>query len=162
MLRDFPVAHQKYMLLYFWPLNTLRSGTNSCRSQLSEQAFERHFRMLCVVFNKVPTEVVKASAYLRQGLRPDGTDRFGIITRMKVVCALRQMAYVLPSGLSDDLFEISETTAAKCIEESCVAFIPVFEITYLCNPTAGDIERIEGRFRGVGFPGCVGPVDDAD
>ena len=39
--------------------------------------------------------------------------------------------------------------------------VDVFGVEYLCAPTLDDLQRIEKKFRMVGFPGCAGAVDCA-
>lgn len=101
------------------------------------------------------------SDYIRQGLRPDATGRLGISPLLKVICALRQMAYGIPSDLADDLFDVSETTAALCLENFCIAVIEAFAPVYLRQPTIKDLENIEREFAAVGFPRCIGCLDCA-
>lgn len=161
VLRDFAGAHTRYMLRYFWPHNEVRPGTNLYGPSQSEVAFERRFRMPRFVFNRVLVTVCNGSPYMCQGLRPDATGRKGISPLMKVITALRQLAYGIPADLSDDLFDVSETTARKCLKEFCRTVVTCFEHEYLRRPSAEDLKRIELQFRALGFPGCIGAVDCA-
>lgn len=159
--RDFAGAHQRYMLRYFWPSNMLRPSTLYKGPQQSEEAFERRFRMPRTVFNRIFERTVHVSEYLRKGLRPNAVGKFGITPLLKVVCGMRMMAYGIPADLSDDLFDVSETTAFLCLFEFCEAVINCFETEYLREPTVEDLKRVERRFAEVGFPGCIGCVDCA-
>eukprot|EP00171_Calliarthron_tuberculosum_P004333 IDg4333t1 len=166
--RYFTDSHNRYMVKYFWPRDELRPFNPSLPGSLprygptaSEKSFERRFRMPRAVFDRIFQVVVQHSAYFRQGLRPDATGRLGISPLIKVITALRQLAYGIPSDMCDDMFEVSETTARTCMKELCRTIVSVLSAEYLRDPTAEDTERIEKKFRAVGFPGCIGAVDCA-
>jgi Plant transposon protein len=159
--RDFGAIHAHYMGKYFWPVEMLRPNTTVCGPRQPEHAFERRFRMPRLVFDRVLTKVVAASEYFRRGLRPDATGRLGITPLIKVIVALRQLAYGIPSDLCDDMFAVSETTAAECMYEFCCQVVSCFGNKYLREPTIDDLKQIERRFSEVGFPGCIGCVDCA-
>lgn len=99
------------------------------------------------------------SDYLRQGLRPNCSRKMGISPLLTVICALRQLSYGIPTDISDNLFDISESTAAQFIHHICVGVKEAFGSLYLREPTMDDIMRIEGDFRNAGFQGCVGCFD---
>jgi len=159
--RDYSSAHLHYMIKYFWPSTHTRPGTNQRGPAQPETSFERRFRMSRAIFNRVCTAVVAESAYMRQGLRPDATGKLGITPLLKVICALRQLAYGIPVDLADDLFDVSETTASLCLVEFCKAVVTCFSTQYLRSPTPQDLQRIEKEFSKVGFPGCIGCLDCA-
>lgn len=71
------------------------------------------------VFTSVLVKVCNESEYLRQGLKADACGRKGISPLVKVITAMRQLGYGIPADLCDDLFEVSETTASKCLVEFC-------------------------------------------
>lgn len=159
ILRDYDQAHKRYMKKYFWPSNLPRPNSTECGPEQSEETFERRFRMPRHVFNRVCTSSILHSEYLSKGMKPDCTGRMGISPLLKVICALRQLSYGIPSDMSDDLFDVSETTASLCLEEFCVAVTASLGPTYLREPNETDIERIENEFRLAGFPGCIGCLD---
>lgn len=159
--RNFEAAHYNYMVKYFWPGNLMRPGTNQRGPEQSESSFERRFRMPRSVFNVIFEKVVLHSAYMRKGLKPDALGRMGISPLVKVMCALRQIAYGIPSDLSEELFNVSETTARKCLVEFCTSVLNCFASLYLREPNISDLERIERQFARAGFPGCIGCLDCA-
>jgi hypothetical protein len=114
-----------------------------------------------VVFDRVLTKVVAASEYFQRGLRPDATGRLGITPLIKVIVDLRQLAYGIPSDLCDDMFDVSETTAAECMYEFCFQVVSCFGNKYLREPMIDDLKQIECHYSEVGFPGCIGCVDCA-
>lgn len=69
------------------------------------------------------------------------------------------MSSGVPADLSDDLFEVSETTASLCLEEFCLAECSALGMQYLREPTAEDIDRIEKHFRLAGIPGFICCLD---
>lgn len=71
------------------------------------------------------------------------------------------LAYGTPAEFRDDAFDVSETTAQKCLDEFCKAVVERFGSIYLRPPSAEDILRIDKQFRGLCFPGCIGAVDCA-
>lgn len=109
--RNYAEAHQRYMFKYFWPVDLNRSNTAQCGPQQNEETFERRFRMPRQIFDRACTTSIAHSAYLRKGLKPDCTGRMGITPILKVICTLWQLSYGICADLSDDLFEVSETTA---------------------------------------------------
>lgn len=98
---------------------------------------------------------LSSSEYLRKGLWPDCTGELGISPLLKVICAMRQLSYGIPADLGDDLFDVSEKTAATCLEKFCTSVIKDLGAVYLRKPTEDDIIRIEREFRLAGFPGCI-------
>lgn len=159
--RDYAAAHIHYTRKYFWPENLQRAGTDSFGPEQPEISFERRFRMPRTVFNKVMTTCLAHSPYIKQGLRPDCTGKFGISPLMKVICALRMLAYGIPADLADDMFNMSQTTASLCLEAFSEAIISGLKHQYLRDPTREDITRIERQFAAAGFPGCIGCLDYA-
>jgi hypothetical protein len=139
---DFGAIHAHYMEKYFWPVEMLRLNTTMCGPRQPERAFERRFRMPRLVFDTVLTKFVAASEYFRRGLRPDATGRAGITPLIKVIVALRQLAYGIPSDLCDDMFDVSETTAAECMYEFCFQVVSCFGNKYLREPTTDNLKQI--------------------
>lgn len=91
---------------------------------------------------------------------------FGQTTRVgrvffstQMICALHQLSYGFPSYLSDDLLDVSETTAALCLEDICPAVKAPFGFVYLRDPTPEDKLRIEREFQAAGFLGSIGCFD---
>lgn len=99
------------------------------------------------------------SKYLREGLRPHCARRMGISPLLKEICTLRQLSYGLPTHLADNIFHISEATAALRLHHFCVALIISLGVFYLRNPTLAHITKIEMSSRKAGFPWCIGRLD---
>ena len=114
-----------------------------------------------MLFERILYAVIQHNDYFRQGMRPNAAGLLGISPLLKVICALRQIAYDIPADLADDLFDVSETTAADCLEHFCSSVRACFGAHYLREPTAEDLVRIERQFARLGFPGCVGCLDCA-
>lgn len=157
--RNYADAHKRYMLKYFWPSNVFRPGTNEKGPEQPEAVFERRFRMPRLIFSRITNAVVSHSEYFRRGLKPDATGKTGITPLLKIICALRQISYDIPADLSDDLFDVSETTAALCLENYCIALQKSLGPLYIRDPTPSELIRIEREFEKAGFPGCIGCLD---
>lgn len=95
--RDYAGAYTHYMRKYCWPHDQPRPGTSQKGPEQPEYAFERRFRMPRLLFNRVCTTVVLHSSFLRRGMRPDATWRMGISPLLKVIIAIRMLAYALPA-----------------------------------------------------------------
>jgi Plant transposon protein len=160
--RPFAETHTRFLLKYFWPVDQIRPDSNNeYGPRAPEKAFERRFRMPRVVFNRVFENVVRQSEYFRKGLNPNAVGQTGISPLLKVIVAIRTLAYALPSDIADDMFEVSETTASMCLHEFARAVVECFEAEYLREPTEEDLIQIEKQFREAGWPGCIGVVDCA-
>jgi hypothetical protein len=114
-----------------------------------------------VVFNRVFEKFLQHFEYFRKGLNPTAVGQTGIFPLLKVIVAIRTLAYALPSDIADDMFEVSETTASLCPLEFASAVVDCFEAEYLREPTEGDLITTEKTFREAGWPGCIGAVDCA-
>lgn len=68
------------------------------------------------LFNLLCDVSVSRSEYLRKGLRPDATGYLGISSLLKAVYSLRQLSYDILANLSDDRFDVSDTTSALYLE----------------------------------------------
>lgn len=149
------------MTKYFWPSSMVRPGTCQRGPEQPLVAFKRRFRVSETIFERIFTAVVCSSTYFPKGLRADACAKIGITPLLKVICALRQLAYRLPADIADDLFDISETSASLCLIELCTAVNNCFQVEYLRAPTTADLARIEREIKNVGFPGCIGCLDCA-
>lgn len=110
--RDYAGAHVHFMMKNFWPSNMQPLGTNFYGPEHSEKALERRFRMPRSVLNLVLAHTMAHFHYLRRGLRLDAVGRVEVTPLRKVICTLRMLVYGLPSDISDDMFDLSETTAS--------------------------------------------------
>ncbi|PXF45440.1 hypothetical protein BWQ96_04738 [Gracilariopsis chorda] len=114
------------------------------------------------VFSRIFAAVVNESDYIRKGLRSDAVGKMAILPLLEVVCALRQLSYGITANLSDNLFDVAESTAALCLEVFCQAVVRCYQDQYFRVPTAGDLERLEREFAAVGFLGCIECFDCAE
>jgi len=156
--RKHHATHVRYMEKYFWPSSSVNPSTGANRPSHPESTFERRFRMPRTVFNAL-FQGVLTSAYFMKGLKPDACGRLGITPLVKVIVALRELSYGLCADLMDELSEVSSTTARDCLVNFCKCTIEKHGPKYLRAPTPEDLTRIEGKFRALGFPGCIGAVD---
>jgi hypothetical protein len=60
---------------------------------------------------------VHQSEDFRKRLNPNAVGQTGISSLLKLIIAIRALAYTLPSDIADDMFEVSETTASMCPHE---------------------------------------------
>ena len=72
-------------------------------------------------------------------MRPDATGRMGISPLLKVIVAIRMLAYALPADLADDMFDVSPITASPCLRKFCKAVDICFGTEYLREPNANDL-----------------------
>lgn len=87
----------------------------------AESAVERRFRKSFSRLDRLATTENSHSDYLRKGLRPNCIGTMDISPLLKVICTLRQLSYCSPTQVSDDLFDVSETTTALFLEHFCAA-----------------------------------------
>lgn len=106
-------------------------------------------------FNLLRAGSVNHFKYLCKGLQSDATERMGISPLLKAICALRKFLYCLPTNISEDIFDLSDTISALCLELFYSAVTVAFGDVYLRNPTPDDIVRIEAEFRAPSFPVCI-------
>jgi hypothetical protein len=150
--RPFTETHARFLLKYFWLSDQIRQDLNNeYGPRAPEETFERRFRMPRVVFNRVFENVVQHSEYFRKGLNPNAVGQTGISPLLKVIVAIRTLAYVLPSNIADDMFEVSETTASLCLHEFASAIVDCFEAEYLREPTEEDLITTVKTIQGSGM-----------
>lgn len=115
------------------PLTSMACSTinDGNRSKIDKKHLKGDFCMSRRLFNRISAEAVSYSEYLRQGHRPCCCGRLGIIPLFKATCALRRFSYGIPSDFSDSLFDISESTAALCLQSFFTAVNDAFGTVYL-------------------------------
>lgn len=104
--RNYEGEHLHYMRKYFLPAYLARPGTLRGGPEQQDSDFERRFRMPKALCTRVFTATVASPAHLCQDLRPGACTWIGTSPLLKVICALCQLAYGLPSDLADDLFDV--------------------------------------------------------
>ena len=108
--RDFEGAHSRVKQDYFWPKTRIRpDGSCQLRTVYLDRQFEHRFWMPKKLFDRLFTAVVEQSDYFRKDIRPNYSGCFDISPLLKVVCALRQIAYSVPADATDEYCEVSET-----------------------------------------------------
>lgn len=73
----------------------------------------------------------------------------GITPLLKVICAVRKLSFCIPSDLSDDLLDVSKTTANLCTEALYVVVAIGIREIYLREPKAKSNE-LNGCFVWLG------------
>jgi hypothetical protein len=140
MNRPFAETHSRFLLKYIWPFEEIRPDTtNEFGPRAPEEAFERRFHMPRVVFNRLFEKVVQQSEYSCKGLNPNAVGQTGTTPLLKVIVAIRTLAYALPSAIPDDMFEASETTASMCLHKFARVVVECFDAEYLREPTGQDL-----------------------
>ena len=99
------------------------------------------------------------STYLRKGLRPDATGKFGASSLQKVVSAIRYMAYGIPADGLDEYCGLGASAVFDSLYASCDGVVRKFGGKCLRPPNANEMENIERRFRYLSFPWCAGVLD---
>ena len=153
LVHNYHAKHTYYMHKYFWPRDSLRPATSSYGPQQTEEQFERRFRIPHALLERILFAVVQQNRYFGQGLRPKAAGRMGVSSLLKVIFALREIAYDIPTDLADDLFDVSEISAADCLQHFCSAVDACLGPNYLREPTAEDLTRISLSV--FAFPGVL-------
>jgi Plant transposon protein len=160
--RDFVVGHRRLMLDYFWPFEAERDDHSGRFGPVyDERDFERRFRMPRSVFNTIFAAVGEDNEYQRLGLKRDATGILAATPLQKVVAAIRQRSLGIGADSIDKYCRVSETVSLKIMKQFVTSVTRVCGATYLHEPTADDLVRIERAFFEAGFPGCIGCLDYA-
>ena len=113
--RDFQSRFKTFYELYF-------SGA----PVYNDEQFRRRFRMHRELFSKVYDGVVAHDAYFSH--KRDCTGKWGVHPLMKIIAALRVLAYGCSADSLDENLEISETTVSNCVEHFTSAVVDVLVI----------------------------------
>lgn len=143
--RNFEGSYQRFHRYYF-----------AENPVFNEQDFERRFRMPKRLFERIDAALRGRSIFKH---REDATGKKGIHPQIRLVAALRILAYGMSFDQTDELCELGGTTS----RESFLAFVQeinaVFGDEYLRAPRESDLRRILAINDARGFPGCVGSWD---
>jgi Plant transposon protein len=122
--------------------------------------FERIFRVSRGIVERL-IQVTGAASSFFQLQHNRVTDKPGIRPEVKILCALKQLAFGTSGTAFLDYFQMSDTTARKCLKDfaKIVATSDLREV-YLRSPTKADAQRLS-RMHEVefGVPGCIGCLD---
>lgn len=118
--------------------------------------FERRFRMPRAVFDRVRIGLTGRSIFKQ---RTDATNKKGISPLVRIIAALRVLAYGKSYDEVDELCEMSTTSVRESFQEFVREIVNVFGDEYLRAPRESDLLRILGINAARGFPGCVGSLD---
>jgi Plant transposon protein len=122
--------------------------------------FERVFRVSRGIVERL-IQVTGAASSFFQLQHNRVTDKPGIRPEVKILCALKQLAFGTSGTAFLDYFQMSDTTARKCLKDfaKIVATSDLREV-YLRSPTKADARRLS-RMHEVefGVPGCIGCLD---
>ncbi|XP_071704251.1 uncharacterized protein [Rutidosis leptorrhynchoides] len=138
--RDHHEAHERLIRDYF-----------AERPKYSEVEFKRRFRMRRRVFNRIMEGILNFSAnrlpeYFEWfHVKPDCRGELGISTHLKIMAALRQLAYGYAPDALDEYLQMSERVARESLQ--------IF-------PTREDMERLyEVHEEKHDFPGMLCSID---
>ena len=83
----------------------------------------------------------------------------GIAGVVKVVAAMKMLAYGVSADMLDDALEMSETTIAESTIRFCEAVVAALGKEYLRAPNEEDVKsHLESNAK-RGFPGMFGSID---
>jgi hypothetical protein len=91
--------------------------------------------------------------------RRNADEELGHSTILKVIAALRMLAYDIPADLVDDHLAMGESQAIKCVKRFATAIVRVFGEEYSRVPNAQDMARLLEFNKNRGFPGMLGSID---
>jgi hypothetical protein len=120
--------------------------------------FRRRFRRSERLFDRVYKGVLQTDpAYFEQ--RPDCTGNMGIHPLLKIVAALRVLAYAAPADSVDDNLEIGESTLHETLRHFVDAVSACFGDQYLRAPTTQDVTDLLAQNAVRGFVGMLFSLD---
>ncbi|KAH9138932.1 hypothetical protein AeRB84_016788 [Aphanomyces euteiches] len=128
--RDYEGRYNRLKLQYF------------CENPIyNDSDFRRRFRMSKRLFSRIYNGVLAADpCYFQQ--RVNCVNKLGIHPLVKIVAALRMLAYATPADALDENFEISETTLFDTLRHFIDAVIACFGEEFMRGPTEEDVERL--------------------
>lgn len=118
--------------------------------------FERRFRMSRVISERALEEIHGMYLFV---LRYDTAKRRGISPRMRLIAALRVLAYGKSSDEVDELVAASASSVREIFSSFTEEVVNVLGQEYLRHPTETDLKLILGINSQRVFPGCVGSCD---
>lgn len=146
--RNFKMALERILTHYF--------GFNGEPPVYDEKDFERRFRMPRSMFMRLYNDV-KDEPWWQQ--RPNATGQLQAHPLVKLVAALRVLAYGDASDRLDEYVELSKTTVHTAVASLVSIILDKYQAYYLRAPTTEDLKGIMSRNAERGLPGCIGSLD---
>ncbi|XP_068313630.1 uncharacterized protein [Pyrus communis] len=123
----------------------------------TEEDFRRRFQMRGHVFKHLLDDVQQVNLYFRQ--KRDRVGRPGFSPHLKVVVALRMMAYASSADSLDETHGISKFTCLDTLTEFCNTIVQLYKEEYLREPNHEDLNRLIRKAEDCGFPSMIGSLD---
>lgn len=124
-----------------------------------EAEFERRFRTPRNIYDLLYEKITLKYDYLVAANRFRASRKKVISLQVKVTTALRMLGYASLADALEEILQIGESIALKCLREFCSTVDSEFEEHILRLPTRVDIRRIEHQFAEVDFRGFFGCMD---
>lgn len=145
-LRDFDAAWKRFERFYF-----------SQQPVYSEQDFETRFRMPTAIFHRIEA-ALRGKGEFKVNSK-DATGKPGASPRVKIIAALRVLAYGMSFDQIDELCELGHSTTRKTFLSYLDELNSSFREEYLRAPNSDDLKRILSINESRGFPGSIGSWD---
>lgn len=139
--RCFEAAKQRLDRLYFGTLIVY-----------GEEHFERRFRVPRILFALLEQDVLGKGKFKE---RSEGTGRPGIHPKIKLLAALKVMAYDMAYDQVDELCESSKSSTRNAFLPFLEECTSAFEAEYLRRLTEKYLRRIFSINQSCGFPDCI-------
>jgi len=131
-------------------------GLNGQPPIYDEVDFERRVRVPRVVFDRWYRAAL-CEPYFQQ--RVSATGKPQSWTLVKVLAALRVLAYGKATDRVDEYVRLSDSTVTETVHRLFRFIIHKFKPVFLRPPTRADLQRGMKAYEDAGFPGCMGCVD---
>ncbi|XP_071714801.1 uncharacterized protein [Rutidosis leptorrhynchoides] len=153
--REIEAAHVRHITDYF---------VEGCK--YSDKNFKRRIRMRRRVFLRIMEEILNyrkdpLPEYFRYfHLRVDARGKLSMCTYLKIIAALRLLAYGDTPDLFDEYLQMSERTCRESLMNFCKCIIDLYKDGYMREPTTDDIKRLyEAHEDTHGLPKMMGSID---
>ncbi|GJS47701.1 zinc finger, CCHC-type containing protein [Tanacetum coccineum] len=156
--RDREEAEQRLLEDYF--------GNDDTPPKYPKENFRRKYRMSSTLFAKIVNDITSYDAqplpkyfhFFRQRIDAPGHISIGPI--LKIISAIRQLAYGISPDAFDEYLQISERCLRECLDNftKCIYILYVEE--YLRKPSSEDIEKTYALHEEKhGLPGMLESID---
>ena len=126
-----------------------------------DNEFQRQFRVTKDIFRRMEEELPFHNGFFRP-VKDAIKTRKPIDPRVKMICALKVLAFGTSAIANIDYLQISTSTAAKCLVQFCTTLArkSCFSKVYLRDMNALDAKRVtEMHKRVTGIDGIIGALD---
>jgi hypothetical protein len=145
--REYGEVHERLQRYYFNDI-----------PKYDHDTFRRRFRMSRRLFLRIEEGVQRADKYFVQ--RPDACGRMGMSSTVKVVLALRLLAYGSAADQYDEFLQVAESTANETLEKFCDAIYKEYGFEYLeRDPDISEMHEYQHLNAMRGWPGLFGGID---